>query len=435
MIFFNEKCCIFLIFSYIIVLWSLVLKNYVGDYIMCEVNLKDIVTAQKVLKPIIKETSLIECQELSKQTGGTVYLKPANLQLTGSFKIRGAFNKISNLSDEEKAAGVIASSAGNHAQGVALSATKLGIKSTIVMPEAAPLSKVTATKNFGAEVVLHGSVYDEAYTKACELQKESGATFLHPFDDKHVIAGQGTIGLEILTQLEDVDVVLVPIGGGGILAGIATAIKAINPSVKVIGVEAANAPCMKSAVEKGEVYTIDTKSTIADGIAVKRAGDLTYKIIKENVDEFVTVTETEIAQAILLLVEKGKITVEGAGAVSVAALLNSDLDLKGKNIVSVVSGGNLDVNLMERIINKALIANHRRFTVEVKLVDKFGELDNLLDIITESRANILNISQTRYKSTLEIDEQAVEVTLETIDKGHVDAIVAKLIESGYEILD
>lgn len=400
---------------------------------MHEVSLKDIKAAQKVLKPIIKNTCLLECKVLSKITGGNVYLKTENLQLTGSFKIRGAFNKISKLTDAEKAAGVIASSAGNHAQGVALSATKLGIKSTIVMPEAAPLSKVIATKNFGAEVVLHGAIYDEAYAKACEIQKMTKATFLHPFDDKDVIAGQGTIGLEILEQLEDVDMVLVPIGGGGLLSGIATAIKAIKPSVKIIGVEAANAPSMKSAIEKNEVYTVDTKATIADGIAVRRAGDLTFEIIKKNVDEFVTVTEEEIAQAILLLLEKDKIVAEGAGAVSVAALLNSNLDFKGKNIVSVISGGNLDINLMERIINKALLGKNRRFTLKVTLKDRFGEMGKLLEVITKLKANILNVTQTMYKDSLEIDEQEVKMTLETIDKVHSDKIVEKLIEEGYKI--
>jgi threonine dehydratase len=402
---------------------------------MHKVSLEDIKTAQKVLKPIIKNTCLLECKELSRITGGNVYLKTENLQLTGSFKIRGAFNKISKLTDAEKTAGVIASSAGNHAQGVALSATKLGIKSTIVMPETAPLSKVAATKNFGAEVVLHGSVYDDAYAKACEIQKITKATFLHPFDDKDVIAGQGTIGLEILDQLEDVDVVLVPIGGGGLLAGISTAIKAIKPSVKIIGVEAAHAPSMKSAIEKGEVYTIDSKATIADGIAVRKAGSLTFEIIKENVDEFVTVTEGEIARAVLLLLEKDKIVAEGAGAVSVAALFNSNLDLKGKNIVSVISGGNLDVNLMERIINKALIAENRRFTLKVKLVDKAGEMTKLLGIIAELKANILTLNQTMYKNSLAIGEQKVELILETFDKAHTDIILEKLIKEGYEILD
>lgn len=401
---------------------------------MHKVRLEDIQMAQKVLKPIIKNTCLLECKELAKITGGNVYLKTENLQLTGSFKIRGAFNKISKLTDTEKAAGVIASSAGNHAQGVALSATKLGIKSTIVMPEIAPLSKVAATKNFGAEVVLHGSVYDDAYAKACEIQKETGATFLHPFDDEHVIAGQGTIGLEILEQLENVDTVLVPIGGGGLLAGISTAIKAIKPSVKIIGVEAAHAPSMKSAIEKGEIYTIDTKATIADGIAVRRAGELTYEIIKENVDEFVTVTEAEIARAVLLLLEKDKIVAEGAGAVSVAALLKTDLDLKGKNIVSVISGGNLDVNLMERIINKALIGENRRFTLKVKLVDKAGEMTKLLGLIAELKANILTLNQTMYKNSLAIGEQEVKLTLETFDKVHTDKIVEKLTNEGYQIL-
>ena len=402
---------------------------------MNKVRLEDIKIAQTVLKSVIKETSLLECKELSKMTGGNVFLKAENLQLTGSFKIRGAYNKITNLTDKEKAAGVIASSAGNHAQGVALSATKLGIKSTVVMPEIAPLAKVAATKNFGAEVVLHGSVYDDAYEKACEIQKVTGATFLHPFDDKFVIAGQGTIGLEILEQLEDVDVVLVPIGGGGILAGISTAIKAIKPSVKIVGVEAAHAPCMKSAIEKGEVYTIDSKPTIADGIAVRRAGNLTYEIIKENVDEFVTVTEEEIARAVLLLLERGKIVAEGAGAVSVAALMNGKLDLKGMKIVSVISGGNLDVNLMERIVNKALISDHRRYTLKVKLVDKAGEMTKLLGVIAELKANILTLNQTMYKNSLAIGEQEVKLTLETFDKEHTDDIVSKLIAEGYEILN
>jgi threonine dehydratase len=303
------------------------------------------------------------------------------------------------------------------------------------MPEIAPLAKVAATKNFGAEVVLHGSVYDDAYAKACEIQKETGATFLHPFDDEYVIAGQGTIGLEILEQLEDVDAVLVPIGGGGILAGISTAIKAIKPEVKIIGVEAAHAPCMKSAIEKGEVYTIDSKPTIADGIAVRRAGDLTYEIIKENVDEFVTVTEEEIAKAILILLEKGKIVAEGAGAVAVAALMNGKLDLKGKNIVSVISGGNLDVNLMERILNKALISENRRYTLKVKLMDKPGEMAKLLGVIAEAKANVLSLNQTMYKNSLAIGEQEVKLTLETFDKSHVDEIVTKLIAEGYEILN
>jgi len=402
---------------------------------MDKVKLEDIVKAQKILKPVIKDTPLLESRQLCKMTGGNIYLKAENLQLTGSFKIRGAYNKISNLSEEEKEAGVIASSAGNHAQGVALSATKLGIKSTIVMPEIAPLSKVAATKNFGAEVVLHGSVYDDAYGKACEIQKETGATFLHPFDDKYVIAGQGTIGLEILDQLENVDVVLVPIGGGGILAGISTAIKAINPKVKVIGVEAAYAPSMKSAIERGQVYTIDTRATIADGIAVRRAGDLTFEIIKENVDEFVTVTEEEIARAVLLLLERDKVVAEGAGAVTAAAIMNNKFDFKGKNVVAVVSGGNLDVNLMERIVNKALISENRRYTLKVKLVDKAGEMTKLLGVIAELKANILTLNQTMYKNALAIGEQEVKLTLETFDKVHIDEIVSKLIAAGYEILD
>jgi len=402
---------------------------------MDKVVLKDIEDAREVLQSVIKDTSLLKCHELSDLTGGNIYLKTENLQLTGSFKIRGAYNKMVHLSDVEKKAGVIASSAGNHAQGVALSATKLGIESTIVMPRIAPLAKIAATKNYGAKVVLHGSVYDDAFAKAKEIQEETGATFLHPFDDKYVIAGQGTIGLEILDQLENVDVVLVPIGGGGILAGISTAIKSVKPSVKIIGVEAAHAACMKNAIEKGGVHTINTKGTIADGIAVRRAGDLTYEIIKENVDELVTVTEDEIAKALLLLLEKNKIVAEGAGAVSVAAVMNSTLDLKGKNVVSVISGGNLDVNLMERIVNRALIGENRRYTLKVKLIDKPGEMAKLLDAISNMKANILTINQTMYKNSLAIGEQEVKLTLETFDEEHTEKIVKELEDKGYVMLN
>lgn len=397
------------------------------------VKLEDIKRAQEILRPIIKKTQIIESEEFSRITGGKVFFKPENLQLTGSFKIRGAYNKINSLSDDEKSAGVIASSAGNHAQGVALSATKMGIKSTIVMPEIAPLAKVSATENFGAKVVLHGAVYDDAYTKAREIQEETGATFLHPFDDQYVIAGQGTIGLEILEELSDVDMVLVPIGGGGILAGISTAIKSINPNIQVIGVEAANAACMYCAIKENQVHTINSKATIADGIAVRRAGDLTYEIIKKNVDQIVTVTEDDLARAFLTLLEKGKIVAEGAGVASVAALYNKELDFKGKKILSVITGGNLDINLMERIMNKALILEHRRFTIKVKVSDKSGEMNKLIRILSMLKANILTLDQTMYKSCLGISEQEVKLTLETFNKKHTEEIVERLEKVGYEV--
>lgn len=401
---------------------------------MSKVGLKDIKKAQEVLKSVIRRTQLIESKHFSSITNGRVFLKPENLQETGSFKLRGAYNKIFNLSEEEKAAGVIASSAGNHAQGVALSATKAGIKSTIVMPEIAPVSKVTATKNYGAKVVLHGSVYDEAYEKACEIQRETKATFIHPFDDPYVIAGQGTIGLEILADLPEIDVVLVPIGGGGLAAGISKAIKSINPEIKVIGVEASNAASMKAALGSGSVHDINTKPTIADGIAVRRAGKLTFDIIKENVDEVVSVSEDDLARAFLALVEKEKMISEGAGAAALAALYNSNLDLEGKTIVSIISGGNVDINLMERIINKALLIESRRFNLRIKMKDNYGELEKLLKIISGLSANILATGQSMYRSFLGVTEQEVNFTLETKDYNHAMEIKDTLIREGYQII-
>ncbi len=398
-----------------------------------KVTLESIKKAYETVKDSVKRTSIVECPTLGEMTGNKVFFKLENLQKTGSFKIRGALNKIANLSEEEKKNGVIASSAGNHAQGVALGATASGIKSTIVMPATAPLAKVWATKNYGAEVVLHGSVYDDAYAKACELQKETNATFLHPFDDEYVISGQGTIGLEILEDLEDADIVVAPIGGGGILAGIATAVKAIKPSIKVIGVEAANAASMKAAVEKGEVHTINSSPTIADGIAVRRAGDLTYEIIKENVDEIVTVTESEISQGLLFLMEKSKVVAEGAGATPVAALLAGKIDAKDKKIVSVISGGNIDINLMERILNQALIKEGRRFRFKVRITDKAGELERLLKLVAEKNANILTLNQSMYRENLEIGMQEVNLVVECFNLEHKAELKASLIDGGYDI--
>jgi len=398
-----------------------------------KVTIDDIKKAYETVKDSIKRTALVECPTLEELTGNKVFFKLENLQKTGSFKVRGAFNKIANLTDEEKANGVIASSAGNHAQGVALGATASGIKSTIVMPATAPLAKVWATKNYGAEVVLHGSVYDDAYAKACEIQKETGATFLHPFDDKYVIAGQGTIGLEILEDLENVDVIVVPIGGGGILAGIATAVKALKPSVKIIGVEAANAASMKAAIEKNEVHTIDSTPTIADGIAVRRAGDLTFEIIRDTVDEIVTVTESEISQALLFLMEKSKVVAEGAGATAVAAVLSGKVQEKGKNIVSVISGGNIDINLMERILNQALIKEGRRFGFKVRIHDKAGELERLLKLIATNNANILTLYQSMYRENLDIGMQEVDLVIECFNTEHREQVKVALAEANYNI--
>ena len=369
---------------------------------MLKVNLEDVKKAEKVLESIVKETPLQESKELSAKLNANVYYKCENLQKTGSFKIRGACNKIANLTDEEKAKGVIASSAGNHAQGVALGAKMTGIKSTIVMPETAPLAKVTATKSYGAEVVLNGLVYDDAYAKAVEIQKETGATFLHPFDDEYVIAGQGTIGLEIFKQLDgNVDKILCPIGGGGIISGVAVAAKGLNPNVKIIGVQTDNIPSMKVSKENGKVTTAFNGATIADGIAVKTPGSLTFYIINELVDEIITVSEEEIAQGILFLMEHQKVVAEGAGAVTTAALLSGKYQPKqDENVVCVISGGNVDVNTLYRVIGVGLASQGRRYSFSATMTDKPGGFLELISIISKSNANILSANQTRLKAEM-----------------------------------
>ncbi|MGO2118161.1 MAG: threonine ammonia-lyase [Fusobacterium sp.] len=398
------------------------------------VTIEMIKEAAKTIKSSIKRTQTLECPSLFEKTGNKVFLKLENLQKTGSFKIRGAMNKIMNLTDEEKSHGVIASSAGNHAQGVALGATALGIKSTIVMPGTAPFSKVIATKAYGAEVVQVGTVYDDAYKKACEIQKETGATFIHPFDDPYVIAGQGTIGLEILEDINDVDIVLVPIGGGGICSGIAKAIKTLKPSTKIIGVEPANAASMMEAVKEGCPCTIKTSPTIADGIAVARAGDLTCRMISKYVDEIVTVTEGEIAGGILYLLEKGKILAEGAGASTVAAVLSGKIKEKNKKVCCIISGGNADINAIERIINTALIHEGRKVEINVELLDKVGELEKLLMILSENKANILRINQSMYREDAKMNSQVATIAIECKDATHRDNIIAKLKSAGYNLM-
>ncbi|KDR94085.1 threonine dehydratase [Peptoclostridium litorale DSM 5388] len=398
------------------------------------VTFDEILKAKEIVDKVAINTRLYECPNLSKLTGNNVFLKTENLQKTGAFKIRGAFNKIANLTEEERKCGVIASSAGNHAQGVALAASEYGIDSTIVMPATAPLAKVKATRGYGAQVVLHGDVYDDAYLKAVEIQKETGATFVHPFNDPHVIAGQGTIGLEILEELENVDVILVPIGGGGLISGIAIAAKTIKPSVKIIGVEAAQAASMYSSRRARKIVTLDSASTIADGIAVKQIGDVTYEIIEKYVDDIVTVEEDEIAQAILYLMEKNKIVAEGAGAVTTAALMNEKIWEKGKNVVAVVSGGNIDINMMSKIVDKALMKEGRRFYFHTMIPDKPGELMKVIQLVSELNANIFSINQTRLKDFVPIGTQEIEVVLETFDEEHMEKIVSELRRHGYTIL-
>lgn len=403
---------------------------------MKKVTLDMIKEAKSTIKDIVKETPLIESVKMSEKTGANVYLKCENLQKTGSFKIRGACNKIANLTQEEKEKGVIASSAGNHAQGVALGAKMNGIKATIVMPSTAPLAKVTATKGYGAEVVLNGLVYDDAYAKAVELQKETGATFLHPFNDEYVIAGQGTISLEILEQLENVDTIVCPIGGGGIIAGVATAAKAIKPSIKIVGVQTANIPSTKASFEKGEVTSAFKDVTIADGIAVKTPGDLTFSIVKELVDEVVVVEEDEIAQAMLFLLENQKVTAEGAGAVSTAAIWSDKyIPKKGENVVCIISGGNVDINTLYRVIDKGLVKCGRRYTFKTHIVDKPGGLGEMTRILTDLNANILNANMSKLSSKYGLGHQAVEMTIETFDEDHKRRIKENLTNAGFYITD
>ncbi len=396
------------------------------------VTLEMIQQAQQNLKGIARITPLISAQKI----GENVSIKAENLQLTGSFKLRGAYNKISSLTPEEKAKGVIACSAGNHAQGVALSATKNGIKSTICIPAGAPLSKVEATKGFGGDVVLVPGVYDDAYAKAVELTKEHGYTFVHPFDDEKVIAGQGTIGLEILEQEPHVDAVFVAIGGGGLASGVACAIKSMKPDCKVYGVQAAGAPSMYDSINKGEIIELKSVSTIADGIAVKKPGNLTFEMCKKYLDGVVTVTEDEIATAILTLMETQKTVAEGAGATSVAAaMFNKVPEVKGKNIVCVISGGNIDVSILSRVITKGLTKTGRITEIQTKVLDKPGQLINLLQLVSNAGANIINIDHHREVKKSDVNSCIVSMVLETKNVEHSNEICKTLQENGYEIFE
>lgn len=415
--------------------WGFPIEIYYGGIMMDQVTLNDIKKAQEVIKDVVLRTDMLENVRLSEQTGAKVFYKCENLQRTGSFKIRGACNKIASLTEEEKAHGVIASSAGNHAQGVALGARNAGIKATICMPANAPVSKVAATKSYGAEVVLHGNVYDDAHDKAIEIQAQTGATFLDPFNDKFVIAGQGTIGLEIFEQRNgEVDTVIVPIGGGGIIAGIATALKGLNPNIKIIGVQTCNIPSMKASFENGKVTSAFNDVTIADGIAVKTPGDLTFDIISKNVDEIITVTEEEIAEAILFMLENQKLVSEGAGAVSTAALLSGKyVPKKDEKVVCVVSGGNIDINTLYRIMSVALKKQGRRISIVAELPDVPGSLAKLVSIIAENGANILNITQDKLASGRFTKKQMVEATIETVDFDQINRIKSAFIESGIKV--
>ncbi len=387
--------------------------------------------ASLVLKDIIRPTHLVKAYGFSKDF--ELYLKPENLQRTGSFKLRGSGYKIAQLSEAEKAKGVIACSAGNHAQGVALAASKCGISSLICLPETAPISKVEATKGFGAQVCLVPGVYDDAYNKALELQAQHGYTFVHPFDDENVIAGQGTIGLEILNELDDIDAVIVPIGGG-LIAGVAFAIKSLRPSVKVYGVQAAGAPSMLRSIEDGQIGTLDSVSTIADGIAVKRPGDLTYEIVSNYVDGIATVTEDEICAAILKLIEKQKMIAEGAGAVSVAAAMFNKFPIQGKKVVSIISGGNIDVTSLSRVIERGLMKSGRIATLMIELADMPGRLKDVSRIIADCGGNITDVHHERG-NTQNVKDLFLRVDLETRNYDHVEQIKQALLSEGFRIVE
>ena len=392
-------------------------------------TLDKIYHAAFVLKDIIRKTDVIAAPELNPDAD--IILKTENLQVTGSFKVRGAAYKISQLSDEEKARGVIACSAGNHAQGVALAATKAGAKSLICLPDNAPISKIEATKKYGADVCLVPGVYDDAYNKALELRDSEGYTFVHPFNDEDVIAGQGTIGLEILEQVPDVDAVIVPVGGGGLISGVAYAIKALNPNVKVYGVQAAGAPSMVKSVKEGKIKKLASVTTIADGIAVKEPGDLTFDLVSQYVDELVTVTDDEVAAAILALIEQQKLCAEGAGAVSVAAAMFNKVPVAGKKVVCLVSGGNIDVTILSRVIDRGLLKSGRTLSIQVNLVDKPGQLQGVANCIADAGGNVTYINHEKATEDMSITDAYLRITMETKNFEHIDEILTALSDNGF----
>ena len=389
--------------------------------------------ASNVLEEVARKTDVIFAPALSN--GNKVYLKTENLQVTGSFKVRGAYYKISQLSEEEKSKGIIACSAGNHAQGVALAAQKSNIPCLICMPDNAPISKIEATKQYGAKVELVAGAYDDAYNRALEIQKETGMTFIHPFDDEDVIAGQGTIGLEILDQLREVDTVVVPIGGGGLVSGVAYAIKTMKPSCRIIGVQAKQAASMFTSINKGEIITLDSVNTFADGIAVKQPGPHTFEIINKYVDEIVTVSEDEIAAAILKLMEKQKLVAEGAGAVSVAAVMFNKFKTDHNNIVCVISGGNIDVNILNRVITRGLLMSGRRHTLTIALVDKPGQLTEVSKTIAECGGNVISVSYDNADPNIAITSCMLRLSLETRDNKQIDDIRNALTKKGFILAD
>ena len=394
-------------------------------------TLDKVFNAQTVLKNIIRETGVVRAYGIAPEC--ELYLKPENLQITGSFKVRGSAYKIAKLSEEEKSRGVIACSAGNHAQGVALAATKNGIKSLICLPDSAPISKVEATKGYGAEVCLVEGCYDDAYQKALELKEKEGYTFVHPFNDENVIAGQGTIALEILNELDNIDAIVVPIGGGGLISGIAYTVKQIRPEVKVYGVQAEGAPSMYNSMRDGEIECLSDVLTIADGIAVKQPGDNTFARVKEYVDEIALVSDDEVASAILALIEKQKMIAEGAGAVAVAAVMFDKFDLRGKRVVAVVSGGNIDVTSLSRVIDRGLLKSGRSSSLLIELIDKPGQLKDISRIIADCGGNVTGVHYEKG-NTESVNGCFLRIEMETRDFAHVNLITQSLKAEGFKIV-
>lgn len=394
-------------------------------------TIADVYRAAKQLEGVARKTRLIHSDFFSEQCHNDVYLKPENLQHTGAFKLRGAYNKISQLTPEERAKGVITASAGNHAQGVAYAAQKLGVKAVICMPATTPILKVEGTRALGAEVVLYGDGFDDAYAHSLELQKKYGYVYIHPFNDLQVLLGQGTTALEIIDTLKDVDAILCPIGGGGFASGVALATKLVNPNVKVIGVEPENAACMKAALEADKVVTLASADTVADGCAVKTAGTLTFEFCKKYLDDIITVSEIDIMNALLSLIEKHKLVAEGAGVLSLAAL--AKLPFQGKKVVSIISGGNIDISTISALIDKALIARGRVFCFAVQLPDKPGQLLNVSRILAEENANVIKLDHDQTKVTDSFKKVVLTVTVETHNEQHIQKIIKALNANGYEI--
>ncbi len=397
-----------------------------------ELTLDRVYQAAHVLKPVIHKTDLVHATRI--QTDCDLYLKTENLQNTGSFKIRGAYFKISTLSEEERKKGVVACSAGNHAQGVALAAQASGTKSTIFLPAIAPISKVEATRSYGASVKMIDGVYDDAYEAAVKFQEEHSSVFIHPFNDVDVMAGQGTIGMEILDQLEDADAVVVPVGGGGLISGISFVIKKLNPKCKVYGVQAQGAASMVQAVKDHHLESLEEVHTFADGIAVKSPGSLSYAMVEKYVDELVTVTDDETAAAILTLMERQKIVSEGAGAVSVAAVLFNKIPVKGKKVVAVISGGNIDVNILARVINRGLLKTGRKASLTIPLLDKPGQLEEVSKIIAEQGANVTKVDHNINVEDSDINGCHLTLQIDTRDFAHIEQIKQAFIQRGFTIL-